>query len=129
MDFDQVKRLALAAREFQFSHEGFTFTLRLPTQQEVDVAFARAAVGLSEEEDPAAMVKLKRDLLERSVIAWSGVTFEHLAAGGGAETPELSPEAVGLFLDNNVEAAVMLELRFLEERVARKKKQEDAAKN
>ena len=128
MDLADIKRKALAGREFQAVIGALTFTLRLPTDNERDVELAR--VRLHEGvDDPAVMVRLMRALVERAVVAWVGVTCEHLAAGAGPEPVELSRETVGLFLDANPTEAKELRDMFVAERVARNDKQGIAAKN
>lgn len=128
MDFADIKRCAEAAREFQAEVGGLQFTLRLPTQHEVEVEASR--VRLHEgDADPAMLLRLRRLLVQRAVVAWSGVTAEHLAPGCGAEAVDISPAAVGLLLDARSDVTDLLYARFVQERAARLEKQDAAEKN
>ncbi len=128
MDFADIKRKAQAAREFSVQVGGLGFTLRLPTQHEVEVQAAR--VRLHEDDaDPAMLLRLRRSLVEHAVVAWAGVTLEHLAPGGGSDAAEVSQQAVALFLDANEAAADALYGEFVARRAERLQRQGDAAKN
>jgi hypothetical protein len=106
-DIADLQRKANAAREFQVVVGACTYTLRLPTTHQKEVAAMRAR-GDGHTADPALAVLLVRRLVEQSVVAWSGVTAEHLAPGGGADVAELVPGAVALLLDNQPETARQL---------------------
>lgn len=128
MDFADIKRKAEAAREFPVVVGSLQFTLRLPTQHEVEIEASR--VRLHEGgDDPAMLLRLRRALVERAVVAWGGVTAEHLAPGAGVDAVELSAAAVGLLLDARPDIAETLYARFVEERAARMSLQDAAAKN
>lgn len=128
MDFAAIKRKAEAAREFQVVAGGLRFTLRLPTQHEVEVEAARVRLHAGDA-DPAMLVRLRRALVERAVVAWEGVTADHLAPGGGTDAVDISPAAVALLMDAQADVTEQLYARFVEERAARLQVQGDAEKN
>jgi hypothetical protein len=126
-DLNDLRRKAQAAREFLVHEGGAVFTLRLPTAHETDIEALRAR---SEESASAAQgVLLMRRLLEKAVVAWQGVIGELLAPQGGSDAVELSPEAVGLLLDNRPDIAATLYAAFVERAAARTAAREQAAKN
>lgn len=128
MDLNDLKRKAHAAREFEVLVGGMRFTLRLPTQHEVEVEAAR--VRLHEgDNDPAMLLRLRRALVERAVVAWEGVPLERLAPGGGSEQAEHSREAVALLLDHSLDVADQLYAQFVARRAERMQRQEAAEKN
>lgn len=128
MDLADIKRRAVAAREAPFTARGFTFTLRLPTQYEIDVEAARARLH-GGEIDPAHLTIIRRRLLERAVVAWSGVTWEHLAPGSGGAVADISQAAVALLLDSEPELAAELDAEFVSRLADRNTKRAEAAKN
>lgn len=128
MDFNDIKRKAEAAREFQVTAKGMGFTLRLPTQHEVQLEVARARLHEGEE-DPAQLLRVRRALVQRAIVEWRGVTCEHLAPGGGTDPAELSLAAAGLLLDADDEVSETLMAAFVEQRAARTARLESAAKN
>jgi len=128
MDLADIKRRAMAAREAPVTAGGFTFTLRLPTQYEIDVEAARARLH-GGEIDPAHLVIIRRRLLEQAVVAWSGVTWEHLAAGSGSTAADISQDAVALLLDSQPELAAELDAEFVSRLADRNTKRAEAAKN
>lgn len=130
MDFNDLKRKAEAAREFSLRVRHMGFTLRLPTQHELEVAVARARVH-DNGADAASLLALRRALMVQAVVAWEGVTGSDLAPDGGTDVVEISPAAVGLLLDHepNADAANALHAAFAEKRAARMEVQEAAEKN
>jgi hypothetical protein len=106
-DIADLQRKAQAAREFQVVVGACTFTLRLPTAHQKEVEAMRAR-GDGHTADPALAVLLVRRLVEQAVVAWSGVTAEQLAPGGGSDAAELVPGAVALLLDNQPDTARVL---------------------
>jgi len=134
MDLADLKRRALAAREFQKAvgpQESLRqFTLRVPTPHEVKVAASRA--GLSAVvEDQAAHVLLQRALLVPAVVAWSGVTVGDVLADAepGTDALELEAGAVELVLDAHPDWEQEL-VSELYQRMAQRREQKDtAAKN
>ena len=128
MDLADIKRKAEAARQFVVQVEGRSFTLRLPTQHEIEVEAVRARLH-DGGADPAQLTVMKRTLLERGVVQWSGVTCEQLAPGAGADDAELSREAVCLLLDAEPELAATLDAEFVARLAERNAKRAEAAKN
>ena len=128
MDFADIKRRAIAAREFPVAAGGFTFTLRLPTQHEIDIEATRARMHEGDI-DPAQLTIIRRRLLERAVVGWDGVTWGHLADGSGGEPAEISADAVALLLDSDTDLAETLDAAFVARLAERNNKRAEAAKN
>lgn len=128
MDFADIKRRAIAAREFSVAAGAFAFTLRLPTQHEIDIEATRARMH-DGDIDPAQMTIIRRRLLERAVVGWAGVTWGHLAEGSGADAADFSMEAVSLLLDADPTLAETLDAAFVARLAERNSKRAEAAKN
>jgi hypothetical protein len=128
MDLADIKRRAQEAREFTVALDGIGYTLRLPTQYEVEIEAVRARLH-NGEHDPAQLTVLRRRLLERAVVAWPGVTCERLAPGAGSAQADATPEAVALLLDAEPQLAQRLDAAFVDRMVARNARQDEAAKN
>jgi hypothetical protein len=130
MDFNDLKRKAEAAREFAVRVRHMAFTLRLPTQHELEVEVARARVH-DNGADSALLVRLRRTLMERAVVAWEGVTGADLAPEGGTDAVDLTPAAVGLLLDHapSADAAAALYDGYVRKREERAAAHEAAEKN
>ena len=128
MDFADIKRKALAAREFTAEVGVKSFTVRLPTPHElaVEVERARLRGGTL---DPAQFIVVWRVLLERGVVGWSGVTCEDLAPGAGPEPADVSAEAVALLLDADADLQGKLYEQFVTRLVERNTKRAEAEKN
>lgn len=80
MDAPALRRAVLAARTFSVEHGGRSFSVRLPTTHELAVACLRAGVRGTVETpaDMAGWAEVRRDLLERGVVGWLGVTVGDL---------------------------------------------------
>ena len=129
MDLADLKRRAEAAREIAApAVRGMSATLRLPTDHEVQIEAARCRVH-DGADDPAALVRVRRALLCRAVVAWSGVTAGHLVDGAGSDAVEASPAAAALLFDAQPDVADAWEVAYVEARVARIKARETAEKN
>lgn len=124
-DIADLKRKAEAAREFVVRVGAASYTLRLPTRHEIDVAVLRSRGDA----DPALPAVLTRRLLEGAVVAWSGVTHQQLAPGAGSDTAELVPGAVALLLDNDPATAEALLEAFVTRSAERNARLEAAEKN
>lgn len=127
-DIHDLRRKAIGAREVHVPVGAASFTLRLPTQHEVEVEALRTR-GHYPESNSAQSAVLTRRLLERSIVAWSGVTCEQLAPGAGTEPAEWMPGAAELLLDQDLATAQVLLDAFLEAFNKRTKAREEAAKN
>lgn len=128
MDLADIRRKAEAARQFVVQVDGRSYTLRLPTQHEVEVEAVRSRIH-DGDTDPAQLTVIRRRLLERGVVAWAGVTCEHLAPGGGTDAADVSPEAVALLLDADPALAAHLDSEFVGRLAERNAKRAEAAKN
>ena len=128
MDLADIKRKAAAARQFTLTVDGRSFTLQLPTQHEIEVEAVRARLH-DGDTDPAQLTVIRRRLLERGVVAWAGVTCEHLAPGGGTDEADVSPDAVALLLDAEPALASQLDGDFVARLAERNAKRAEAEKN
>ena len=127
MELADLKRRALASRETQHSIEGRSFTLRVPTRHEMTVAVQKSRAESTDE--PALFVIVRRQLLEKAVVAWTGVTLQDFFAEEGPEPQDFDPEAVPLLLDAKPDWAAELSDKLVELIGARNKLQDSAAKN
>lgn len=127
MDLVDLKRKADAAREYQVQVGALAFTCRLPTAHEVEMETARA--WSVERDNLAVLLRVRRALVERAVVSWSGVTEAMLGPGADDTPAEVSPAAVGLLLDADAEVAEQLLGEFVERSKARNERKEAAAKN
>ena len=128
MDLADIRRKALAAREFVVQEAGSSYTLRLPTAHDIEVEVIRSRLH-DGEVDPAQLTVIRRRLLERALVAWSGVACERLAAGAGAEPADVSTEAAAFLLDAEPDLAQRLDAEFVERLAARRQTQGTAEKN
>jgi len=128
MDLADIKRKAAAARQFVVEDDGRSFTLQLPTQYEIEVEAVRARLH-DGDTDPAQLTVIRRRLLERGIVGWSGVTCEHLALGGGPDSADVSPDAAALLLDAEPKLASRLDGEFIERLSERNSKRAEAEKN
>lgn len=134
MDLEEIKRLALVARQFDVTvgpEDAPRFiSLRLPTQHEVVLATRRAGLHRMAD-DMAAHVVLQRALLVSSVIAWSRVTVGDVLpdSPAAAELLVYEPGAVELLLDAKPEWEEHLGAELLSRLAQRRAVQDTAAKN
>lgn len=127
MDLVDLKRKADAAREYQVQVGALAFTCRLPTAHEVEMETARA--WSLERDNLAVLLRVRRALVERSVVSWVGVT-EAMLGPGATDTPaEVSPAAVALLLDATSDVAEALQGEFLRRSTERNEQKAAAAKN
>lgn len=130
MELDDIRRNALAARQFTLQVGGCSFTLRLPTRHEASVAYTR--VGRHDgEADSAAMVRWQRAILVPAVVGWSGVLLQHVLPDepGGTEPLPWEPAAVELVLDAQPEWDDQLTRALLDQLSKRRTVEDTAAKN
>jgi hypothetical protein len=127
MDLADLKRKADAAREYQVQVGALSFTCRLPTAHEVEMETARA--WSVERDNLAVLLAVRRALVERAVVAWSGVTEAMLGPGATDMPAEVSPAAVGLLLDADAGVCDALLGQFVERSAARNQRKDTAAKN
>lgn len=126
MDLDDIRRQALAAREFQRVIEHATFTLRIPTRHETTLAIRRAGPL----EDEARLLVAERLLLEGAIVRWSGVRVRDVLPGHElAEDLAYDRSAVGLLLDAQPDWARELGLAMVDHMAARNAAQDTAEKN
>lgn len=127
MDLNDLKRKADAAREYPVQVGALSFTCRLPTAHEVEMETARA--WSVERDNLAVLLRVRRALVERSVVAWVGVTEAMLGPGAGDTPAEVSPAAVGLLLDADAGVCDALMDEFVRRSAERNARKDAAAKN
>lgn len=126
MDINDLRRKVLAAREFSLVIDGVTFTLRVPSEHQVQVASLRSGLG----NDSAAMPLLRRRLLEEALIHWAGAQVSHLVPGHEPDEPlDFDAEVVPLLLDVQAEWAQQLDEALVLRLAERRKPQDTAEKN
>lgn len=131
MELDDIRRQALAAREFPVAIEHasrrISFTLRIPTRHETRIALQRAGP----QDDAARLLVAERLLLEGAVVAWIGVRIGDVLPEHEPGSDELAFErsAVGLLLDAQPAWASELGLQLVDRMAQRNTAQDTAAKN
>jgi hypothetical protein len=86
----EIRARAEKAREFEFTRDGITLTLRVPT--DFDVRRAAQAAGGS-----AEWTALQAPLLKGCVVGWSGIPVSLLASAEEGPMP-FAPDLVELVL-------------------------------
>jgi hypothetical protein len=136
MDLAEIKRLALAAREFTVTvgpaAAPRVLSLRVPTQHEVTMAARRGGLdGVTE--DRAAHVVLERVLLAIALVGWQGVTVADVlpdaAPDAGAALLPWEEGATDLLLDAQPEWARLAGTDLLARMAKRKQVRDTAKKN
>lgn len=134
MDLEDIKRQALAARQFDVTVGPESapryISLRLPTRHEVVIASRRAGLHRMAD-DQAAHVVLQRALLQAAVIGWSRVTVGDVLPDSPAADELLphEPGAVELLLDAKPAWDERLGAELWTRLAERKASWESAAKN
>lgn len=132
MELADLKRFALAAREFSHSvgDPARQISLRVPTQHQIDLAARRSGLS-SLSDDQAANVVLSRSLLLLGVVGWSGITVGDVLPGNAQSAEPLPWEAgaVELLLDAQPEWAQEMYEALIEQLLSRKALKDTAAKN
>lgn len=126
MDNAAIKAAVEASRRVTETVGGRTFTLRLPTQHEVEMAYLRARGDGNHE---AATSACMRFLLERSIVGWTEVVTTDLVPDVPPEPVPWSADLVPIFLDVQSEIADELKEKFSARLNARQKKTAEAQKN
>lgn len=126
MDWNDIARRAAAAREFTHvlaAAPGRSFTLRLPTHDEMRIAVL--AHGMPSAGDDAGLLeweKIGQELIERAVVGWNGVLFSDVIDGEVDEPIEWAAAGVPVLLaakhDWSLELRAAL-MRAITERTAR----------
>lgn len=126
MELDDIRRHALAAREFQKVIEHATFTLRIPTRHETQLAIRRGGPS----DDVARLLVAERLLLEGALVRWSGVRVQDVLADHEfAEDLPHEPAAVPLLLDAQPDWAHQLGVALMDAMASRQAAQDTAEKN
>lgn len=78
MELSEIKRQAQAAREFTHTVDAATFTLRMPTRFEGQLAARECERG---ERHEVYALRVERRLLLSAVVGWSGVLVKDVLPG------------------------------------------------
>ena len=130
MELDDIRRNALAARQFTVVVGECSFTLRAPTRHEASVAYNRVGQHAGAP-DTAAMVRWQRAVLVPAVVGWQGVLLQHVLPNepGGTEPLPWEPGAVELVLDAQPAWDDQLTHALLDHIAKRRAVEDTAAKN
>jgi hypothetical protein len=132
IDLAQLKARAEAARRFDHAVGPASFSLVVPTRQELTVyaAQARAEVpGLAGADVASLMALAAHPMLCKAVRGWSGLLERHLLADGSEEPVPFDPGVMPLVIDAQPEWAAELVQEIYRRIGERKARIEAAAKN
>ncbi len=128
MDTDQLRRAALASREFPVTGPGtISAILRRPSRYEVQLALQRSGG----DDDAARLITLERLVLTNAVVAWSGVRLLDILPDHPDPTEQLpyEPGAVALYLDAQPDVAQAWGLALFEQMRLSRERESGAEKN
>lgn len=126
MDWAAIQAQQRAAREIEAPAGGHSFTLRVPTRHEVNVAVARLLVANGD----GSVALLQRKLLELAIVGWNGPRMRDLLPASDDATPlPCEPAAVPLLLDEQPELEDELGAALNRAFAARRERAEDIAGN
>ncbi len=95
MEKDAIKAAVLKARTFKHDIQGRNFTIVLPTDHELQVAYLKAGGT----QYISAWTVMTRRLLEGAIQGWANVKVDDLAGDGDKTSAEFHVELVPLLLD------------------------------
>ena len=95
IDFAEIVELSKRAREFKHQCEGRIYTLRTPTDHEVQVIYSR------HETDGAQKVLIAREVMELAIVSWQGVTLADVLDGQPPADLPYRKDLVPLLLDKH----------------------------
>jgi hypothetical protein len=128
MDIEKLMAQDIAAREFSVPVGARTYTVRMPTDDEHELAYLRCR---RDQPRDALHQEFARELLLISVVGWSGVKAGDLIKDlpKPDEVVSFSKSAVGFLLSKLPEDAAAIGQKFDERLVERLKSAEAAEKN
>ena len=132
MDLAEIQRQALAAREISIVIDGASFTLRLPTRLDSQVALARVlAANKGETNDHVLALRIERETLLQAVSGWSGVPARWLVPDADpADAPcEFGRGLVAVLLDERPDICEQLGKTLFESMRLHNERRDTAAKN
>ena len=128
MDFDDIKRQQLAARQFSVSAGHATFTLQIPTEFEKRLSYLTESGG--RKFDSVTMIKVQRSMLLRAIVGWSGVQVKDaLPDFAGDDTFAFEAGAAEVLMDAQTEWEETLSTALFERITSDKAAKDTAAKN
>ena len=95
VDFAEIVELSKRAREFKHQCEGRIYTLRSPTDHEIQVIYSR------HEGDGAHKVLIAREIVEMAIVSWQGVTLADVLDGQPPADLPYRKDIVPLLIDKN----------------------------
>lgn len=130
MDLEQLRRAALASREFFApavpGFDGVTATLRVPTRFEVQIALKRCGG----DDDAARLITLERMVLSAAIVGWTGARITDILPDHPNDDPLVfEPGAVPLLLDAQPDLAQAWGLALFERMRETRDRVGDAEKN
>lgn len=93
---DVILQAAKAARTYTQDVEGRVFTLVMPSQHEMRVAYLRAG---AERDDPALLHIILREVLKKSITDWSNVTVDDFMKNGDQKAVDFDSDLVLELMD------------------------------
>jgi hypothetical protein len=128
MELADIKRNALAARQFSVEVASATFTLTIPTKMQSSICYTEAAT--KGKFDRVAMIRFQRSLMLTAVSGWSGVLLRHALPGHEGDEPfDFDADGVELLMDAQPDWEETLTAKLLDKIAERKAKEDTAAKN
>lgn len=126
MELADIKRKALAARQFSVEVAPATFTLTIPTKLESSVAYMEAAGTKGR----SSMLRLQRALVVLAVTGWAGVQIKHVLPDySGDDSFAFEEGATETLLDAQPAWEEKLTTALLDKIAERKAAEDTAAKN
>ena len=128
MDFDDIKRQQLAARQFSVKAGHATFTLQIPTEFEKRLSYLTESGG--RKFDSVTMIKVQRSMLLRAIVGWAGVQVKDaLPDFSGDDAFAFEAGAAEVLMDAQTEWEEALSTALFERITSDKAAKDTAAKN
>lgn len=128
MDFEDIKRQQLAARQFGVKVGHATFTLQIPTEFEKRLSYLSESGG--RKFDSVTMIKVQRSMLLRAIVSWAGVQVKDaLPDYAGDDSFAFEAGASEVLMDAQTEWEETLSTALFERITSDKAAKDTAAKN
>lgn len=131
LDIHDLRRKVRAARECTCQIGSVTFTLRTPTEHQIEVESLRSGVAAAADDQMLACIAvLRRRLIELAVVGWEGAMVSHLLPGHEPDEPlGFDQELLPMLLDAQPQWAYEIDSTLMERLEQRKKPLEETTKN